>query len=155
MPESLPPTDGVRRRNLARREEPGELLTPGIGERSNAWRLGLASTGKMGRHHGRSTHRFRPLIAIENCAWRRIIENHRSDRRPERYEERSSAAITIITGVQTFPSTRLDHPLDAKVVALEKSDPTNRRFASNTSRAIRRRMPPATSNIPTSIRWSK
>ena len=27
-----------------------------------------------------------------------------------------------------------------------------RRFASNTSRAIRRRMPPATSNIPTSIR---
>ena len=49
--------------------------------------------------------------------------------------------------VPTFSST-LDRSLDARVV-------TSRRSASRTSRATRQRMLPATSNIPTSIRWSK
>ncbi len=57
--------------------------------------------------------------------------------------------------VPTF-SSALDRTLDAQVVdARQDQAPTSRRFASSTSRAIRRRMPPATSNIPTSIRWSK
>ena len=53
--------------------------------------------------------------------------------------------------VPTFTS-ELDRTLDAKVVALGKVRPDSRRFASSTSPPIRRRMPPATSNIPTSIR---
>ena len=56
--------------------------------------------------------------------------------------------------VPTF-SSELDRTLDAKVVTSAGSGPIRRRFASSTSPAIRRRMPPATSNIPTSIRWSK
>ena len=54
--------------------------------------------------------------------------------------------------VPTF-SSELDRTLDAQVVALGKVRArSHRRFASSTSPAIRRRTPPATSNIPTSIR---
>ena len=56
--------------------------------------------------------------------------------------------------VPTF-SSALDRALDAKVVTLGRIKPDQSPSASNTSRAIRRRMPPAMSNIPTSIRWSK
>jgi len=43
-------------------------------------------------------------------------------------------------------------PRSSRSAASRRTSP---RFASNTSRTIRRRMPPATSNTPTSIRWSK
>ena len=57
--------------------------------------------------------------------------------------------------VPTF-SSELDRTLDAKVVSARQDQARRSRpFASNTSPPIRRRTPPATSNIPTSIRWSK
>ena len=57
--------------------------------------------------------------------------------------------------VPTF-SSELDRTLDAQGGRRSAgSGPISRRSGSSTSPPIRRRTPPATSNIPTSIRWSK
>ena len=56
--------------------------------------------------------------------------------------------------IVTF-SSELDRTLGANVVKLGRSRPTIPISWSSTSRAIRPPTPTATSNIPTSIRWSK
>ena len=56
--------------------------------------------------------------------------------------------------IVTFRS-ELDRTLGAQVVELGTSPPTIRISASSTSPTIRSPTPTATSNIPTSIRWSR
>jgi flagellar basal-body rod protein FlgC len=56
--------------------------------------------------------------------------------------------------VPTF-SSELDRTLDAKIVTLGRVRPDGSAFRIKNEPAIRRRIPPATSNTPTSIRWSR
>ena len=56
--------------------------------------------------------------------------------------------------IPTFTS-ELDRTLDARVVTLGRVRPDASAFRVRYEPTIRRRMPPATSNIPTSIRWSR
>ena len=154
--QGLRQPDGLRGGDLALQQEPASSEDRDRQVHDPAGSDGRIATRE--RHHGKRRKRFRPLDGhcdlgparagradAGDLGKHRQRGFHRADRRRRSLSPQ---------GADLFLRAR-SHAGRQGGRRWARSGPIRRRFASSTSPAIRRRTPPATSNIPTSIRWSK